>query len=350
MPQLLLSLGANLGHRATTLATACDLLSLMLGSHPTVSDFYESEPVGFESEHRFLNCAARFECSLPPTDVLAVCCHVERLLGRTQKSHDGQYADRPIDIDLLAYGDTVMQTPSLTLPHPRMDGRPFVLLPLTEIAGELHHPATGLTYREMATRCDRNEATRLTGTAPRPCRQLTSADITPTLTDELNRLLKQLSSAPPVWQPDALRALLRRDSLRLLVLTDAEGKLTGTASLLITPQLTGLKGHLEDVVVDIDQRGKGLGKRLIANVLALAAREGIVNLELTSRPERQTANALYRKMGFEPRTTNVYRASSKTLAQWTPETYAHTSTTTEKTSTTTENPVTAPVKTKAVTG
>ena len=96
MPTLLLSLGANLGHRAATLATACDLLSLMLGSRPVVSDFYESEPMGFASDHRFLNCAARLECSAQPADVLAVCCHVERLLGRTQITLNGIAEEIPV--------------------------------------------------------------------------------------------------------------------------------------------------------------------------------------------------------------------------------------------------------------
>ena len=336
MPTLLLSLGANLGHRAATLATACDLLSLMLGSRLVVSDFYESEPMGFASDHRFLNCAARLECSAQPADVLAVCCHVERLLGRTQKSHNGQHTDRPVDIDLLAYGDTVMQTPDLTLPHPRMGKRSFVLLPLAEIAGDLRHPTTGLTYDEMAARCTQGEATRIGGSAPQLCRRLTEADATPHTTEGLNRLLAQLSSRRLAWQPDSLRALLRHDALRLLVLTDAKGDLIGTASLLVTPQLTGLKSHLEDVVVDTAWRGKGLGARLVANALAHAAREGIGSLELTSRPEREAANALYRKMGFAPRPTNVYRITGEALTRWASAAGALTSAATGKTSTTIE--------------
>lgn len=317
MPTLLLSLGSNLGLRATTLATACDLLALALGGEGIVSDCYESDPVGFASGHRFLNCAARFTCNLPLAEAFACCRQVERLLGRTQKSHGGHYADRPIDIDLLAWDDVKIDTPSLTLPHPRMTERAFVLLPLAEIAGGLRHAGTGQTYAELASRCDSTEAMRLPHTAPRPCRRLRADDVTPRLTAEINRLLAQLSPGRQPWQTEGLRTLLKEEALCLLALSNAEGRLTGMASLLTTPQLTGRKGHVEDVVVDAVHRGKGLGKRLMANTLAHAAAAGIQSLELTSRPARKAANALYRKMGFTLRETNTYQIKGDSLTRWT---------------------------------
>lgn len=317
MPTLLISLGSNLGHRATTIATACDLLTLALGGEGTVSDCYESAPVGFTSPHRFLNCAARFECSLPLDEAFARCGEIERLLGRTQKSQDGHYADRPIDIDLLAWDDVKTDTPALTLPHPRMAERAFVLLPLAEIAGEMRHPLTGQTYADMALRHDDTETVRLPHSAPQPCRRLTPSDVTPSLTDGINRLLAQLSPGRQPWQPEGLRTLLEEEALCLLALSNAEGRLIGMASLLTTPQLTGLKGHVEDVVVDAVHRGKGLGKRLMANTLAHAAAAGIQSLELTSRPARKTANALYRKMGFTLRNTNTYQIKGDSLTRWT---------------------------------
>ncbi len=316
MATLLLSLGSNLGHRESLLATACDLLALALGGKGIVSDYYESDPVGFVSSHRFLNCAARFDCGVTLAEAFNSCRNIEQLLGRTEKSHGGIYADRPIDIDLLAWDDERIDTPQLTLPHPRLTERPFVLLPLADVAGSLRHPLTGQTYADLAAGCPPREAVRLRESAPLPCRRLMPDDITPQTVDDINRLLAQLSTTPQPWQADRLRELLSLGTIRLLALSDREGRLTGMASLVITPQLTGRKGRVEDVVVDANHRGQGLGTRLMANVLALAAREGLDSLELTSRPEREAANALYRNMGFGLRQTNVYRIGGGSLGRW----------------------------------
>ena len=134
---------------------------------------------------------------------------------------------------------------------------------------------------------------------------------------DINRLLAQLSPGRQPWQTEGLRTLLKEEALCLLALSNAEGRLIGMASLLTTPQLTGLKGHVEDVVVDAVHRGKGLGKRLMANTLAHAAAAGIQSLELTSRPARKAANALYRKMGFTLRETNTYQIKGDSLTRWT---------------------------------
>lgn len=135
-----LSLGSNLGDRFCYIQEAVAALSCRAGAVTALSSLYETEPWGFSSPHPFLNVALALETSLTAEDLLAVAQRIECDLGRTSKSVDGRYADRTIDIDLLFVGDTVVDTPSLTLPHPRLHLRRFVLEPLCEIAPDLQHP------------------------------------------------------------------------------------------------------------------------------------------------------------------------------------------------------------------
>ena len=135
-----LSLGSNLGDRLRLLQVAGPALTVEAGPVTALSSLYETEPWGFSSPHRFLNVALALETTLSPETLLAVTQRIERDLGRTHKSVDGRYADRTIDIDLLFVGDAVLDTPALTLPHPRLHLRRFVLEPLCEIAPDLCHP------------------------------------------------------------------------------------------------------------------------------------------------------------------------------------------------------------------
>ena len=135
-----LSLGSNLGDRLRLIQEAFAALTVEAGPVTALSSLYETEPWGFSSPHRFLNVALALETTLSPETLLAVTQRIERDLGRTHKSVDGRYADRTIDIDLLFVGDAVLDTPALTLPHPRLHLRRFVLEPLCEIAPDLCHP------------------------------------------------------------------------------------------------------------------------------------------------------------------------------------------------------------------
>ena len=135
-----LSLGSNLGDRLRLIQEAVAALTVEAGPVTALSSLYGTEPWGFSSPHRFLNVALALETTLSPETLLAVTQRIERDLGRTHKSVDGRYADRTIDIDLLFVGDAVLDTPALTLPHPRLHLRRFVLEPLCEIAPDLCHP------------------------------------------------------------------------------------------------------------------------------------------------------------------------------------------------------------------
>lgn len=130
---LYLSLGSNLGDREKMLHRAIALIGERIGTVQRVSSFIETEPWGFQSEHPFLNAACLVLTTLSPEQCLKETQRIERELGRTTKSKDGIYHDRPIDIDLLLYDNLKISTPTLTLPHPRMEERDFVMVPLREI-------------------------------------------------------------------------------------------------------------------------------------------------------------------------------------------------------------------------
>lgn len=126
------------------------------------------------------------------------------------------------------------------------------------------------------------------------------------LLDEANRLLPQLSgSAKPMTEVE-LRAILDSDTSHLLIAEDA-GHLCGMLTLAIFRIPTGVRAWIEDVVVDEAQRGQGVGKLLVNAAIDLARSQGAATIDLTSRPSREAANRLYRKLGFEPRDTNIYR-------------------------------------------
>lgn len=128
-----LSLGSNLGDRHATMQSAILLLGKQAGTVDRVSSAIETEPWGFKSANKFLNMCVRIITPLSPEQLLATTKDIELQLGRTTKSVNGQYHDRPIDIDILTYDDLRINTPLLTLPHPHMHERDFVMIPLREI-------------------------------------------------------------------------------------------------------------------------------------------------------------------------------------------------------------------------
>lgn len=134
-----LGLGTNIGNRRRNMIIAAALLAERVGDVLALSGFYETEPWGFDSENLFLNAAVKLKTSLSALELLTATQQIEKELGRTEKSN-GTYHDRIIDIDILFYDDEVLQTPELTLPHPLMHERKFVMDPLSEIAPFVIHP------------------------------------------------------------------------------------------------------------------------------------------------------------------------------------------------------------------
>lgn len=158
MATVYLGLGTNIGNRKENLTRAIEALSLALGHYTALSSFIETAPWGFDSENSFLNCAVAFETELAPQELLDTTESIERELGRTTKSNGGAYHDRIIDIDILLYGSVVIETPRLTIPHPLMHMRNFVLEPLAEIAPHAIHPTSGKSIEELAARLKEQQA------------------------------------------------------------------------------------------------------------------------------------------------------------------------------------------------
>ena len=127
------------------------------------------------------------------------------------------------------------------------------------------------------------------------------------LLEAFARLIPQLSSSSPPPGADELAALVAAEASVVLVARDGQGTIVGSLTLALFRVPTGMRAWIEDVVVDESARGAGAGAALVAVALERADAAGARTVDLTSRPSRQAANRLYQRLGFEPRTTNVYR-------------------------------------------
>ena len=140
-----LSLGSNMGDRATNLQFAIERLG-QLGKVAAVSSLYETEPVEFTNQPWFLNCAVALDTEERPDYLLSALLAIEQAMGRHRIQPKGP---RKIDIDILLFDETCVNTATLTIPHPAMHERRFVLEPLAEIAPEARHPVLNKTVREL---------------------------------------------------------------------------------------------------------------------------------------------------------------------------------------------------------
>lgn len=151
-----LSLGSNLGDRAATIAQAVEALR-ELGDVTAVSAFYETEPVDFTRQPWFLNVAVAMETDKLPRQFLAAIHRIEAKMGRRRTVAKGP---RVIDIDVLMFGASVIETHELTVPHAAMHERRFVLEPLAEIAPDARHPVLKKTVRELRDALPPGQAVR----------------------------------------------------------------------------------------------------------------------------------------------------------------------------------------------
>ncbi len=149
MSYVLVNIGSNLGDRRLNLSRAMRKIGEEFGDFE-VSHVVESAPWGFDSTHSFLNLGMSFETDLSPLDLLHKLQEIERSIGGgSHRTPDGGYADREIDIDIIAIDQEIIDLPELQVPHPHMAERLFVLEPMDELAPGWRHPVTGLTPIEM---------------------------------------------------------------------------------------------------------------------------------------------------------------------------------------------------------
>lgn len=143
--QVYLSLGSNVGEREANLRHAIERLQ-DLGQVQAVSSLYETEPVEFTAQPWFLNCAVALETTRMPKQLLQALLDLEVEMGRRRTQNKGP---RIIDLDILLFGNSIVNAPGLTIPHPALAERGFVLAPLAEIAAEVVHPVLKKTIREL---------------------------------------------------------------------------------------------------------------------------------------------------------------------------------------------------------
>jgi 2-amino-4-hydroxy-6-hydroxymethyldihydropteridine diphosphokinase len=158
---VLLGLGSNVGDRERQLALAVAGLARRGFAAEARSSLYLTEPVDAPPQDWFVNAAVRGRISLPPEELLSVCLDVERGLGRLRETYHGP---RTVDIDVLLYDDEIRHGTELTLPHPRLHERRFVLVPAVEVAPERRHPVLGRTLTDLLHECP--DASRVTWHRP----------------------------------------------------------------------------------------------------------------------------------------------------------------------------------------
>jgi len=146
-------LGSNLGNRELLVNQANSMIEEQCGEVIVKSDMYESEPWGFKAQQWFLNEVVLLRTSFLPDELMTTLLSIEKKLGRDRTTPHNGYVSRPIDLDILYFGEKIVDTQDVTAPHPRLHLRRFTLLPLCDIAPDFVHPVLRLTNRQLLEQC-----------------------------------------------------------------------------------------------------------------------------------------------------------------------------------------------------
>lgn len=147
MATVFLGIGTNIGNKKKNITDATIIIGSVMGEIRALSSLYETEPWGYESPNTFLNAVIQIETEIEPQKCLDIAKAIEREMGRVHTKEG--YEDRIIDIDILFYDDTIYHSENLTIPHPLIEQRDFVLRPMAEIAPEFRHPISKETMKNL---------------------------------------------------------------------------------------------------------------------------------------------------------------------------------------------------------
>ncbi len=154
-------MGGNLGDRKLNLQNACRLIEKYAGEIVSKSSIYETKPWGKSDQPDYLNMVIEIKCNHSASELLRTCLEIEKELGRVRYE---KWGERTMDIDILFYGNEILNTPDLNIPHPLLHERKYTLVPLCEIANDLKHPAIGKTIIDLLNECqDPLEVEKLIG-------------------------------------------------------------------------------------------------------------------------------------------------------------------------------------------
>jgi len=151
MSEVFLGVGTNLGDREKNLSDVTAIIERSIGDILLASSIYETEPWGFEAKDEFLNMVLKVSTGLGPSELLSRILGIEISMGRLRG--EKQYSSRIIDIDILLYGDRIIDEEDLCIPHPHLHERKFVLVPLCEIAPGLIHPVINQSIASLLLKC-----------------------------------------------------------------------------------------------------------------------------------------------------------------------------------------------------